>query len=112
MKTSEENAYFRNFLNNLIEKIAKEIPEDEELKLNELVSIKETLFHRAPEILKNSFLEILSFLRRNFVLYEDDSKNPQYIKNIRTIWKNACDEMKNGFEIGSTTEVIEAPPSV
>ena len=112
MKTAEESAYFREFLKKLIDDITNEIPDDEQEKTNDLESIKMTLFHRAPEILNNSFLEILSFLRRNIVLYEDDSKNPQYIKNISTIWAKACNEIKNGFETGAATEEIAAPPKI
>jgi len=98
MRTKKENANFRNFLNKLIEKITDEIPENDKIKIDRLLKIKDTLFHRAPEILNNSFLDILSFLRGNIVLLEDDSKNPQYVKNIKTIWADACIKFKNGFE--------------
>jgi len=109
MRTESESSYYRIFLKNLIDNIIKQTP-DEHNSLSELEGTRVSLFYQAPEILDNTFLTILNILRIYFPLNDDDTKNPQWLKNIRTIWITACNEKKNGFEVGASIDEVAAPP--
>tara|TARA_Y100000590_G_C15100711_1_gene781106 strand:- start:231 stop:581 length:351 start_codon:yes stop_codon:yes gene_type:complete len=104
-KTEEESGYYRFFLSQLINNIIKELPEDKSNVKLVLESTKMSLFYKAPEILDNSFLDILNILRTHFPLEKDESKNPQYIKNILILWNNACNQIKNGLKPDSSMKI-------
>jgi len=110
MRSKIEASKFRIFLKNLIDNIINQIP-NEHGALIELKAARTSLFYQAPEILDNTFLTILNILQNYLPLKEDDTKNLQWLKNIRTIWIAACDEIKKGPEIGASTDEVMAPPA-
>jgi len=74
-------------LNNLLNSILKEIPEEKKLLSNQIKSIKTTLHYTAPEILDNIVLKIYDFLQINIPLYDEKEKtNPQWVLNINLLW--------------------------
>lgn len=106
MRTQEEAANYRIFLENLIITIISKIPNINEHQaiLCELESAKSSLFYQAPEILDNTWHKIASILTIYLPLNPDDSKNPQFVKDIRTVWMDA----KNNFETDPSTDQFVA----
>ena len=99
-KTSPEyRTRYRATLNKLIDDIIAEIPTDiQHISLfSEFRSAKETLAYTAPEILDNSVLALLNILRLYVPWEYDESKNPQWIINIRKIWTTAMDFIDDGL---------------
>jgi len=111
-KTIEYTSYYRTYLNNLIINIRKEVPNNQEhiLLRSELNNTLESLWYQAPEILDNTVIDVLHILTKYVPFYEDESKNPQWIKNIRTLWTVTVQELNNGLEIGVSIDKIDAPP--
>ena len=99
-KTSPEyTARYRATIGKLIDDIIAEIPTDvQHISLfSEFRSAKETLSYTAPEILDNSILQLLYILRLYVPWEYDESKNPQWIINIRKIWTTAMDFIDDGL---------------
>ena len=100
--SSEYTSLYRAIINKLIDDIIVEIPTDNQHQsaLIELRSAKQTLAYTAPEILNNSVLEVLTILRKRVPWNSEESKNPQWIKNIRRHWTRTVKQIDNGLEVG------------
>ena len=99
-KTSHEyRARYRATIGKLIDDIIAEIPTDvQHISLfSEFRSAKQTLSYTAPEILDNSILQLLNILRLYVPWEYDESKNPQWIINIRKIWTEGMDFIDDGL---------------
>ena len=99
-KTSPEyTARYRATIGKLIDDIIAEIPTDvQHISLfSEFRSAKQTLAYSAPEILDNSVLQLLNILRLYVPWEYDESKNPQWIINIRKIWTEGMDFIDDGL---------------
>ena len=105
---------YRIFLDNLIVNIAKEIPDDDThcLLIGNLKTTRESLWYLAPELLNNTLIDILGILRTSLPLDPDNTKNPQWLQNIQTIWEDAVIEIDTGFETGAPSKELNAPPAV
>ena len=100
----EYSSLYRVVINKLIEDIIVEIPTDNQHKsvLIELKNAKQTLAYTAPEILDNCILKILNILRLHIPWNDEESKNPQWIKNIRGYWTRIIKQIDNGLEVADS----------
>ena len=105
----EYTSHYRAVLNKLINDIIGEIPTDiQHLALvGEFRTARETLAYTAPEILDNSVLKLLNILQLYVPWEYDESKNPQWIKNIRKLWTVAMELINNNL-----IEKVAGPPQV
>ena len=103
---------YRYFLKDLIIDIKNEVPEEKHQIRFELESIFKKLWYKAPEILNHTVKEILYVLTKYIPLYEDISKNPEWVKRINVIWKAAMRRIDEGLEVSASLETISAPPTV
>ena len=109
-KTSiEYTSNYRATINKLIDDIIQEIPTDiQHLQLaGDFISAKKSLAYTAPEILNNSVLKLLNILQLYVPWEYDESKNPEWIKNIRKKWTAAMEHINNNF-----LEKVAGPPQV
>ena len=107
-KTSIEYiSNYRTTINKLIDDIIQEIPTDiQHLQLaGDFISAKKSLAYTAPEILNNSVLKLLNILQLYVPWEYDESKNPQWIKNIRKLWTVAMELINNNL-----IEKVAGPP--
>lgn len=110
MRTEAESAYYRNFLNRLILSITKEIPnQTHHQAILEFNSTRNSLWYQAPELLDNMFNTIRAHLQRYIPLDADNSKNHQWVKNIKKIWETAVHELNEGLEIGAAVDEVNGP---
>ena len=99
-KTSiEYTSHYRAVLNNLICDIITEIPTDIQhiALVREFKNARETLAYTAPELLDNCVLKLLNILQLYVPWEYDESKNPQWIKNIRKLWTAATELIDAGL---------------
>ena len=95
----EYTSHYRAIINKLICDIITEIPTDiQHLALvREFRNARETLAYTAPELLDNSVLALLNILQLYVPWEYDESKNPQWIKNIRKKWTAAMELIDDGL---------------
>jgi hypothetical protein len=103
--------YFRIFLQDLIINILKVIPEENTELINALNETYKTMFYRAPEILGITYKDILRILSTKVPLHDDDTKNPDWINELKHVWEKGVHTMNNDEEIGMLSKEIQAPPS-
>jgi len=98
--THNQHGSKRNFMKSIIVAIYNEIPSTKEYESAQLrlKSILDSLWYRAPEVLNNSWTDVYKFLELYLILYEDMSKNPQWIKNIIIIWKKGNEKLVSDFK--------------
>ena len=109
MKTEAESSYYRIFLKNLIVDITEEIPNTHQQAILTFNSTKESLWYQAPELLDNTLHSIYSNLQKYIPLNNDDSNNPQWVKNIKKIWGTALHEINEGLEVGASVDEVAGP---
>ena len=97
--SSEYSSRYRAIINKLIDDIIAEIPTDiQHLALvGYFRNAKTSLAYTAPELLDNSVSAVLNILRLYVPWEYEESKNPQWIINIRKIWKAAIELIDNGL---------------
>jgi hypothetical protein len=103
----EYTARYRATINKLIDDITTEIPAD--IQHISLVaafeSVKQSNHFSAPEVLDNSICGLLTILRLHVPWHDDESKNPQWVINIRKIWTAAVTFIDDGL-----VEKVDGPP--
>ena len=80
----------RLFLNKVINDIKNTIPSQWTFLKAPLEIIQDSLFHKAPEVLYQTWNEIYSFLQDSIPL--EKNNNPQWKLDIIKIWDNAIDQ--------------------
>ena len=78
-----------NNINKLIDDIIQEIPISNLKLLGYFKSEKQSLAYTAPELVNNYILKIFNILQLHVPWDSDETKNPQWIINIRKIWTAA-----------------------
>ena len=94
LTASQENLV-RSILYKFLKNILDEIPNDnDEIKnkrgREEFTYLYKSLVYKAPELLLGYFTTIRETLIRVFPIDEDDTKNPQWKKNILKMWTESC----------------------
>tara|TARA_B100000470_G_C19794034_1_gene393476 strand:- start:2297 stop:2641 length:345 start_codon:yes stop_codon:yes gene_type:complete len=102
--SAEYTSLYRSVINKLIDDITLEIPTDNQHQyvLGELKRAKQSLAYTAPEILDNCILKILNILRLHIPWNSEESKNPQWIKNIRGYWTRIIKQIDDGLEVADS----------
>ena len=88
---------FRLSLKKVIDDILTYIPNTKEYALvrHDLNSVKGSVNYRAPEVVSNLAHKVHDILGRYLPLNrEDDTQNPQWLKNIRGRWNTFGTEIK------------------
>lgn len=94
----EQANFVRNLIKNMLGYILQEIPDnDDEIKnthaKEEFTNLFTSLPYKAPEILLGYYDKIRKILARTIPIDPDDSKNPQWKKNIVQKWTESCIEL-------------------
>lgn len=86
-------ASYGNMINKLIDDIIREIPTDNLALLKRFRVEKQTLAYSAPERVNNSLFKLFDILQQYVPGEQDESKNPQWITNIKSIWTTAIQQI-------------------
>ena len=103
----------RQILRDVICAIYKEIPDTDKnatLK-NDLHSILDSLFYRAPEIISQTWHDIYNFLCLKIPLKNNIKDDPQWIQNIQILWKSANNRCLEIIK-NENNEVPTQPPPI
>lgn len=95
-----EEKFVRDLIKNILTYILKEIPDNDDGIKNthakeEFTSLYRSLPYKAPEILLGFYDNIRKVLAARIPIDQDDSKNPQWKKNILNKWITSCFELDN-----------------
>ena len=91
-------ANYRLSLKHVIDNIVSHLPDTDEYRLvqGDLNDIKGSIYYKAPEVLTNSAYKVHDILKKYLPLNtEDDTKNPQWLKNIRDGWNIFREEIRD-----------------
>lgn len=93
--SATQTTFVRKLLNKTLKNIIKEIPDNDEWSnaIIELTSVNTSLYYKAPEILIGYITIIHNALVNMIPINEDNTKNPQWKKNIIKIWTTSCTQL-------------------